>query len=694
MPGGRECDEAQKRIGRTMRSIAASYCVVLLLPLVFGVLLHGLAIRLVSTEIEQSQRQVLEHAEESVSAGLRSLNNIMDIQLLNQDISHLAKLRDFHQQDYWRMKAVQEKLRFACSSNSYIDEMLLFFHNSDAVLGSNGWFSHVSEAEGVLNILGMSVSEFQQQLAQTNDFRFFIAQSGRQMPYVIRSNASSTVSGMPTFTILARMTKDSLNRLISAQDAETFLFDENGHYLCTAGAAAIGDTNEILNAARSGASDFASCRLIDVPSSLLSIRYVRLIPTSIYARDAFSMVQLLLGYVAICLLLGGPLTAYMVRRSYNPIKQIVSILPTVSSPQEMDDFTRIEHSLTELMRRNSQNENKIDRNADRVRAYLLGKLLREGKNFESEFISGCQEFGLHFPYHAWLIAAMDVEDGSSLFFENCESVNKEMSQLAFFATRNLLREQLDFPLFVAEHDGLLVALINIDETLDTEAVLGGIRHFGRNLDERMLSDYRVSISLSVSGVHEGFDGVQLCWQEISRIVLQRDIEKKPSLLMYRDLEINEEQANLEKQAIRAIRGHAYAVARDLLKQAINLPGEEEVELETENAPSPKEAGSIPAILQFMDANFADPNLSIAAIAEQFHLSPSYFSLYFKRKMNISPLEYINLKRIDKVKELLATDLPIKTIARNVGYFDTRPMIRFFKRSEGLTPAEYREQLQM
>lgn len=61
-------------------------------------------------------------------------------------------------------------------------------------------------------------------------------------------------------------------------------------------------------------------------------------------------------------------------------------------------------------------------------------------------------------------------------------------------------------------------------------------------------------------------------------------------------------------------------------------------------------------------------------------------------MDCSPLDYVNAKRVERVRELLHTDMPIKTIAHEVGYFDTRPMIRYFKRSEGVTPAEYRERL--
>lgn len=205
----------------------------------------------------------------------------------------------------------------------------------------------------------------------------------------------------------------------------------------------------------------------------------------------------------------------------------------------------------------------------------------------------------------------------------------------------------------------------------------------------MQNDFCVRVSLSISNIHTGYDGVRKCYQEIEEIVYRRDSENTQPMLFYQDLRIDEEQARLEKEAILAIRSHAHAQALELLRQAARGEALPQEEAEEEIPAAGENRKPVQDILSYIDAHNTDPILSIAAIAAQFNLSPSYFSLYFKRHMDCSPLDYVNAKR---VRELLHTDMPIKTIAHEVGYFDTRPMIRYFKRSEGVTPAEYRERL--
>lgn len=424
------------------------------------------------------------------------------------------------------------------------------------------------------------------------------------------------------------------------------------------------------------------------------MRYVRLMPRRIYVQDVSRMQRLLIVYVFICLLLGIPLAAYMIRRSYTPIKQIVSILPQLPTQQDADDFSRIEQSLTNLIRRNKLNESLLDRQTENVKSHLMHKLIRLGDGYADEFNRRCEELGIRLPHHSFLLMAVDVEDGSSLFFENKESVNQEMAQVAFFAVSGISAELFgeQYPFFIAEYNGLLLTLVNVEEHWDKQYVLSAMRQYGHELFSRMQNDFCVRVSLSISNIHTGYDGVRKCYQEIEEIVYRRDSENTQPMLFYQDLRIDEEQARLEKEAILAIRSHAHAQALELLRQAARGEVVPQEEAEEEMPAASENRKPVQDILSYIDAHYTDPNLSIAAIAAQFNLSPSYFSLYFKRHMDCSPLDYVNAKRVERVRELLHTDMPIKTIAHEVGYFDTRPMIRYFKRSEGVTPAEYRERL--
>jgi AraC-like DNA-binding protein len=102
-------------------------------------------------------------------------------------------------------------------------------------------------------------------------------------------------------------------------------------------------------------------------------------------------------------------------------------------------------------------------------------------------------------------------------------------------------------------------------------------------------------------------------------------------------------------------------------------------------------GTISAVKEYIDANFADPSLSLDQAAEAFGISPFHLSREFKRAFNTNFVDYISFLRINKAKHLLAgTDIKIKDIVGMIGYQDVANFIRKFRLIEGITPGQYRE----
>jgi len=97
------------------------------------------------------------------------------------------------------------------------------------------------------------------------------------------------------------------------------------------------------------------------------------------------------------------------------------------------------------------------------------------------------------------------------------------------------------------------------------------------------------------------------------------------------------------------------------------------------------------IIEFIDKNIHNTNLSQTLIAEKLEISSSYLSKLFKKESGgINMVDYINKVRIDKVKELLInTNQPLEGIATQVGYTNSKTLIRVFKQHEGVTPGKFR-----
>ena len=84
------------------------------------------------------------------------------------------------------------------------------------------------------------------------------------------------------------------------------------------------------------------------------------------------------------------------------------------------------------------------------------------------------------------------------------------------------------------------------------------------------------------------------------------------------------------------------------------------------------------------------NVSIEKIETDMPISNSYLRKIFKKETGMSPMEYLQLQRINNAKQLLAnTSLNIKSIAINTGFEDPYYFSRLFKRVTGKSPSDWR-----
>jgi AraC-like DNA-binding protein len=94
-------------------------------------------------------------------------------------------------------------------------------------------------------------------------------------------------------------------------------------------------------------------------------------------------------------------------------------------------------------------------------------------------------------------------------------------------------------------------------------------------------------------------------------------------------------------------------------------------------------------LGYIHENYAQ-NFGIEALAATVSVSPSYLFRLFKKKMQLTPMHYRNVVRIDKAKLLLADRaLTVDAVAERVGFDDSKYFARVFKDLAGMSPSAYR-----
>jgi AraC-like DNA-binding protein len=86
----------------------------------------------------------------------------------------------------------------------------------------------------------------------------------------------------------------------------------------------------------------------------------------------------------------------------------------------------------------------------------------------------------------------------------------------------------------------------------------------------------------------------------------------------------------------------------------------------------------------------DSSISINELSGLLHLNNDYFIRLFKREMQLSPLQYINWKKIEKAQLLLAIgNESVKNIAYSLSFNDISHFFKLFKKLTGVTPNHFR-----
>lgn len=93
---------------------------------------------------------------------------------------------------------------------------------------------------------------------------------------------------------------------------------------------------------------------------------------------------------------------------------------------------------------------------------------------------------------------------------------------------------------------------------------------------------------------------------------------------------------------------------------------------------------------YIAANIGRPDLSVHEIAKELTISPEYFRRIFSAVYGISPKKYIIMVRIEKAKELIASnELSMCAISQLCGYEYECYFSRDFKKRVGVLPSQYR-----
>ncbi len=124
-----------------------------------------------------------------------------------------------------------------------------------------------------------------------------------------------------------------------------------------------------------------------------------------------------------------------------------------------------------------------------------------------------------------------------------------------------------------------------------------------------------------------------------------------------------------------------AYVKSVLRTAIEL---------RENEYSKRYRDMLQKAMDFINENFADAELSLNRVAKEINISPNYFSAVFSQEVGQTFTEYLTNCRMEEARRLLrGSSMRSSEIAEAVGYKDPHYFSFLFRKIQGCTPRDYR-----
>ncbi|MFD0714492.1 helix-turn-helix domain-containing protein [Paenibacillus sp. GCM10027626] len=102
--------------------------------------------------------------------------------------------------------------------------------------------------------------------------------------------------------------------------------------------------------------------------------------------------------------------------------------------------------------------------------------------------------------------------------------------------------------------------------------------------------------------------------------------------------------------------------------------------------------TVDQLINYMEWRYKE-EITLTSLANLVHLNPSYLIRLFKSHTNVTPFEYLRDLRLKAAASLLSgSQMPIHEIAQETGIGSVHYFCRIFKKTYGLSPAEWRKQL--
>ena len=710
-----------------------SYCLVLLLPFVLSLCIYSYSGDIIKNKYISNNRVLQEQLSELMEQNINSVESLRN-QLI-EDSAIISFMNSNGQSASQRYNLVELRNEFSVLSlvNSKIDKLYVYFNNSEKYLNESSFYDAETMFEHAHKDTVFPIEEWENlhNSWQDNQVYYLRNSSGKMqilfvnsMPHyrIYRTRATLYIATTPEKLF------GSLNELpfegttyfaILNENNEVILAnDQFGYDQLDAKHLTQTETNfeQIIN----GEKYFISCLQLNKYGwksvILLSEESIQQSARPIRSFTFFASV--------ICMLADFMLAHMLTKRHYKPLKNIVDTL-TDNNWQSENEYQEIQRQVASLIRNRQELTAVMDRYQKKLRDEFLSSLLH-GK------LSG------ELPDHELLARDYGIICDKEQFYLVLVCADKDI----------VIQEEKEYHIYQVSLTGMQVLLINADKTVTKEKIVQSIKtKFSQNTVVISMAYYSFEESSAVfhnallmlegkvANEHKGvfemkeipehtpslYEYPPMMEKALSRAVHSGNVKKAQEVIA--DIvALNQREKYLSRTIMHALIQQVFATlietakplsddqavqAEDILRhlmhtdsvtEMLNTLNDYVVSLSqtTEKNDTIENTPKLLAnILNCVHAHYTEADFNVSALAEMLDMNNSYLSNYFKEQMGVGILNYITNLRMQKAKTLLKEqpEITLNNVILLAGFSNVNSFVRTFKKQEGVTPSEFKKEME-
>lgn len=682
------------------------------------------------------------------------MEDIMKISF-SKECSDYAKYTAYYK-DKVALQSVQVKdILTSYSREEYADLFVYYPYNDRVISGTNG--SANAEYYYISNYADNTYdyrNEFYQLLECKNKRPyFFVMNSEGEKSYLCLAMRKTSKNTNLDYIVAVVLKPEYLKNLMYTDDTEgngtLLIFDNKKNLLVKDDDENAGyyiPDDESLGVLYEISLENGSAMMQVQKSDNLDIYYAFATSSEYFWREIFKIRTTAVIYMVICILASLGWAYWNTKRTYKPMDDVLQYMKKqykdIMVKDEANEFELIERLLDKKKRENDKLNLKLRENSGIRKEHFLTSLIIEDSFEEREDNKGFTENGIRLCSDKFVVAVITT---SSL----------ENRDIDAFVIKNVFEEvcnRVHLGYVVNLFDNKYAILVNLKEKERLDAFITDLYE-----GVLFLKRYGFSLSVGIGEMKEGMMFIHQSYKEALHALKYTYLLGQNTIIAYRDicnrefLPITGSENILLKRVLDFVKGKSTQNVQQFIADILLANGIDEnvsigaiecfqyeiigvinrvfmfqSEMEKERNTLVKELIEQPTWNQFVDKlafllillqqeeeashgmdaicksallyieeHYKDTDLSVAMLGDTLHVSSVYLSKAFKKKYEVTILNYIAQVRIRKAKEELEDfDSSIKEIAEKCGFLSSNVFIKTFKKYEGMTPGMYRDLLKI